>query len=200
MPSSIFRLQRVNPGFITQRVHDEDEPLVKASQHGDQEAFALLVQRHQRRVFALAMHMLHDYDDANDVTQEAFLAAWQGLPSFRREARFSSWLYCIASRECLRHLSYRQRQQALSTSMQAEPMATSQSDPEVRQEKLEQHILVRQHLSQLPARYRIVLILRHLHDKTYEEMAQILTLPIGTIKTQLFRARKLLKERWLAQQ
>src|SRR5581483_3484398 len=74
----------------------DDVALVVASQTGDQDAFALLVQRHQRRVFNLVFRMLQQYEEANEITQEAFLAAWQGLPSFRGNARFSTWLYRIA--------------------------------------------------------------------------------------------------------
>jgi RNA polymerase sigma-70 factor (ECF subfamily) len=200
MSSSFLRLQQIIPGFLSEKVEDEDTPLVKASQHGDQDAFAILVQRHQRRVFTLVLRMLSDHDDANEVTQEAFLAAWQGLPSFRREARFSSWLYRIAYRECLRHLEQRKRQQSLQTALQAYPLPAEDGNPEKIRERHEQQIQVHQSLSRLPDRYRIALILRHFHEKTYEEMAQILTLPIGTIKTHLFRARHLLKERLLSLQ
>ena len=70
----------------------DDTELVVASKAGDQDAFAQLVQRHQRRVFNLVFRMLQQYEEANEVTQETFLAAWQGLPSFRGDARFSTWL------------------------------------------------------------------------------------------------------------
>ena len=83
-------------GSIPTLTEHEEVRLVQASQQGDQAAFALLLQRHQRRVFNLVLHLLHDYDEANDVTQEVFLAAWRGLPTFRNEARFSTWLYQIA--------------------------------------------------------------------------------------------------------
>jgi RNA polymerase sigma-70 factor (ECF subfamily) len=82
----------------------DDMQLVKASQQGDQDAFALLVQRHQRRVFNLVLRVLHNYEDASNVTQEAFLAAWQRLPSFRGEERFLNWLFRIASLCCVRLL------------------------------------------------------------------------------------------------
>jgi RNA polymerase sigma-70 factor (ECF subfamily) len=82
----------------------DDTQLVKASQQGDQDAFAVLVQRHQRRIFNLVLRMLHDYKDASDVTQEAFLAAWQRLPLFRGEECFLDWLSHIASLRCLRLL------------------------------------------------------------------------------------------------
>ncbi len=176
----------------------DDAELVVASQAGNQDAFAQLVQRHQRRVFNLVFRMLQQYEEANEVTQETFLAAWQGLPSFRGDARFSTWLYRIAYNCCLKQLEQRKRDKALQAAVQAEQIFQQESCDERAAAELEAHerqALVREHLSQLPAKYRVVLVLRHLQELTYEEMAEILTMPIGTIKTHLFRARNLLKER-----
>jgi RNA polymerase sigma-70 factor (ECF subfamily) len=179
------------------RAEQDDTALVTASQAGDQDAFALLVQRHQRRVFNLVYRMLQQYEEANEVTQETFLAAWQGLSTFRGDARFSTWLYRIAYNCCLKQLEQRKRDRALQVALQADHINTESHD-DVEQEMRERQALVREHLSMLPAKYRIVLVLRHLQEMTYEEMAEILTLPIGTIKTHLFRARNLLKERLMA--
>lgn len=180
----------------------DDIQLVQASQQGDQDAFALLVQKHQRRVFNVSLRMLRDYEEASEITQEAFLAAWQGLPSFRGEACFATWLYRIAYHCSLRRLEQYRRERALQAAIQAEQILE-----EVNQERQVEDILelrdrqtmVREQMERLPARYRMVLMLRHLQDMTYEEMAEVLTIPIGTIKTHLFRARHLLKERLLAQ-
>jgi RNA polymerase sigma-70 factor (ECF subfamily) len=179
------------------RAEQDDTALVTASQAGDQDAFALLVQRHQRRVFNLVFRMLQQYEEANEVTQETFLAAWQGLSTFRGDARFSTWLYRIAYNCCLKQLEQHKRDKALQVAIQAEHINT-ESRGDAEQEMRERQALVREHLSMLPAKYRIVLVLRHLQEMTYEEMAEILTLPIGTIKTHLFRARNLLKERLMA--
>ena len=176
----------------------DDTALVDASRNGDQDAFALLVQRHQRRVFNLVFRMLQQYEEANEITQETFLAAWQGLPSFRGDARFSTWLYRIAYNCCLKQLDQRKRDRALQLAIQADQMLDYTGREERVDAELDAHdcqALVREHLAKLPAKYRIVLILRHLQEMTYEEMAEILTMPIGTIKTHLFRARNLLKER-----
>ncbi len=172
----------------------DDVALVYACQGGDQDAFAILVQRHQRRVFNLVFRLLQQYEEANEVTQETFLAAWQGLPSFRGDALFSTWLYRIAYNCALKQLEQRRRDRALYAAMQAEQVdADERVGAEL--EARDRQAFVREHLARLPAKYRIVLILRHLQDMTYEEMAEILTMPIGTIKTHLFRARNLLKER-----
>jgi RNA polymerase sigma-70 factor, ECF subfamily len=184
------------PNAAVPRIEQDDTALVLASQAGDQDAFALLVQRHQRRVFNLVYRMLQQYEEASEVTQEAFLAAWQGLAGFRRNALFSTWLYRIAYNCALKQLEQRKRDNALQVAMQAEQTDLVDSDEKVsaQLEARDRQKVVREHLSTLPAKYRIVLILRHLQEMTYEEMAEILTLPIGTIKTHLFRARKLLKE------
>lgn len=184
--------------IISSYAEQDDDTLVSACQVGDQDAFALLVQRHQRYVFNLVFRMLGQYEEANEVTQETFLAAWQGLPNFRGDARFSTWLYRIAYNCALKQLELRKRDQALQVAIQTE-QADQRGDNDQRIgaeiEIHERQTIVREQLSNLPAKYRIVLVLRHLQEMTYEEMAEILTMPIGTIKTHLFRARKLLKER-----
>ena len=180
-------------------VTEQDEAqFVAASKQGDQDAFAQLVQRYQRRIFNLVFRMLQHYEEACEVTQEAFLAAWQGLPSFRGDARFSTWLYRIAYNCALKQLEQRKRDKALQVVVQAEQIVANTCREEPVDAALERHArqaLVHEHLSELPAKYRIVLVLRHLQEMTYEEMAEILSMPIGTIKTHLFRARNLLKER-----
>src|SRR5260221_2545386 len=183
---------------IPSTIEQDEAQLVVASKQGDQDAFAQLVQQHQRRVFNLVFRMLQEYEEANEVTQETFLAAWQGLHSFREDARFSTWLYRIAYNCALKQLEQRKRDQALQTVVQAEYVAANRNEEERVDAELEAHArqnAVHEQLSMLPAKYRIVLVLRHLQEKTYEEMAEILTLPVGTITTHLFRARNLLKER-----
>jgi RNA polymerase sigma-70 factor, ECF subfamily len=184
--------------IVSPAAEQDDLQLVTASKSGDQDAFAQLVQRYQRHVFNLVYRMLQQYEEANEITQETFLAAWQGLPAFRGDARFSTWLYRIAYNCCLKQLEQRKRDRALQVALQAEQAvagANKDKRPDVELDAHDRQALIREHLSHLPAKYRIVLILRHLQDKTYEEMAEILTIPIGTIKTHLFRARNLLKER-----
>jgi RNA polymerase sigma-70 factor, ECF subfamily len=178
---------------------EQDEAhLVAASKRGDQDAFAQLVQYHQRRVFNLVFRMVQQYEEANEVTQETFLAAWQGLPAFRGDARFSTWLYRIAYNCALKQLEHRKRDRAIQLGVEAEQVlvnANHEQRIDAELEARDRQTLVHEHLASLPAKYRIVLTLRHLQDMTYEEMAEILTMPIGTIKTHLFRARNLLKER-----
>lgn len=183
------------PGTISSSIEQDDAQLVATSKNGDQDAFSLLVQRYQRRVFNLVFRMLQNYEEASEITQEAFLAAWQGLPAFRGEARFSTWLYRIAYNCALKQLETRRRDTALQVALQAEQIVEGDDSHSAHLAMLDNQEMVQEQLSQLPPKYRIVLILRHLQDMTYEEMAEVLTMPIGTIKTHLFRARNLLKER-----
>src|ERR1700730_10445252 len=190
------------PGVASRQAVQDDMQLVKASQQGDQDAFAILVQRHQRCIFNLVLRMLRDYEEASEITQTAFLAAWQGLPSFRDEARFATWLYRIAYNCALKQLERRKRERSLQAAMEAEQILEGINMEKGGENVLELHArqaMVREQLEKLPAKYRSVLILRHLQEMTYEEMADFLTMPIGTIKTHLFRARNLLKDCLLAQ-
>src|SRR6266699_5479371 len=184
--------------IVTSYTEQDEALLVDASKRGDQDAFAQLVQRYQRRTFNLAFRILQQYDEASEITQETFLAAWQGLPSFRGDARFPTWLYRIAYNCSFKQLEQRKRDRAIQVELQTEEMVTSSTQEQRVDAEIEsraRQALVHEQLANLPAKYRIVLVLRHLQDMTYEEMAEILTMPIGTIKTHLFRARNLLKER-----
>jgi RNA polymerase sigma-70 factor (ECF subfamily) len=183
---------------VTSYTEQDEALLIDASKRGDQDAFAQLVQRYQRRTFNLAFRILHQYDEASEITQETFLAAWQGLPSFRGDARFPTWLYRIAYNCSLKQLEQRKRDRALQDAMQAEQLLRHTGDGErtdAALEARERQSMLHEQLASLPAKYRIVLVLRHLQEMTYEEIAETLTMPIGTIKTHLFRARNLLKER-----
>ena len=198
----VHSLEISSPDTISSQAERDDVQLVEASQQGDQDAFAFLVRRHQRRIFNMSLGMLQDYEDANEITQEAFLAAWQGLPSFRGEACFTTWLHRITYNCCLRQLERRKRERSLQAVIQEEQILAEVSEEKQVADSIDlrdRQAIVREQMEKLPARYRVVLILRHFQEMTYEEMATILSMPVGTIKTHLFRARNLLKERLLAQ-
>src|SRR5690348_2226044 len=141
------------PNLVSSYAEQDDVALVSACQVGDQDAFALLVQRHQRYVFNLVFRMLGQYEEANEVTQETFLAAWQGLPGFRGDARFSTWLYRIAYNCALKQLEQRKKDKALNAAIQAEHLLDHADKEERASTVLEIHDyqnLVREHLSMLP--------------------------------------------------
>jgi RNA polymerase sigma-70 factor, ECF subfamily len=177
-----------------------EQDLVAQARAGDQDAFASIVRLHQRQVYQLAVRMLHNQDDAVEATQDVFLAAWQGLHSFRGEARLSTWLYRIAYNHCLKVAEVRQRDEqtraelATATAKAEEP-AAKLSALHAQSALGDLCERVRAEVASLPPKYRAVLALRHSQDLSYEEMAEVLRVPIGTVKTHLFRARALLKER-----
>lgn len=178
----------------------EELALVARARVGDQEAFGVLVRLHQRQVYSLAVHMLRNPEEASEAAQEVFLAAWQGLHGFRGDARFSTWLHRIAYNYCLRMVEQRRRDSAARAELTAESarehhpaMALSARHAEDAERSMRER--VRGEIANLPPKYRAVLVLRHLQELSYEEMAEVMRVPIGTVKTQLFRARSMLKDR-----
>ena len=172
----------------------DDTELVRRAQRGDNIAFEQLVRRHQRYVFNVAYRVLNDYAEAEDMTQEAFLRAWRGLPGFRGQAQFTTWLYRIVHNLCLNRLPRLKREL-----LQTEPLEEALTTPTPFQAELteirEQMAFLHTQLDQLPEKYRLVLTLRFLQHLSYEEIATALDLPIGTVKTHIHRARRLLIER-----
>ena len=165
---------------------------------GDAEAFAVLVTRYRGRLIALSRRMLADSrggpDEAEDVAQEAFVAAYDRRGSYRRGEPFRPWLYRIALNRCLDRLRSQARRPAFRSweSVAVEPQATDESPltallTEEREGQLQAAI------GTLPPKYRAIFLLRHLDDLSYEEIAAATELPLGTVKTHLFRARALLR-------
>ncbi|MGH2516130.1 MAG: RNA polymerase sigma factor [Ktedonobacterales bacterium] len=178
----------------------EEAALVALARAGDQDAFGTLVRLHQRQVYNLALRMLHDPEEASEAAQEVFLAAWQGLRAFRGDARFATWLYRIAYNYCLKLVEHRRRDAVAQAELAAESAreqspAGAMSTHHAQDAERAMREQVRGEIANLPPKYRVVLVLRHLQELSYEEMAEVMRVPIGTVKTQLFRARALLKER-----
>lgn len=181
-------------------VTGEEAALIARARDGDQDAFGVLVRLHQRQVYNLALRMLRDPEEASEATQEVFLAAWQGLRHFREEARFSTWLYRIAYRHCLKVAESRRRNDAARAELAAEVSRAQRpenvlSSAMARDAEAQVREAVRAEIALLPPKYRAALILRHIQDLSYEEIADVMRAPIGTVKTHLFRARAMLKER-----
>lgn len=171
-----------------------EQQWIQAARRGDQDAFASLVRAYEKRVFALTRRMCRNPEDAAEAAQEAFLAAWQGLPSFRGEAEFSTWLYRLASNACVDLLRREGRRQA-PASLDDEALNLPDPAPSP-QEAAEQGELRRQieaGLAALPEEYRQVLLLREIHQLRYEEIAAVLKLDIGTVKSRISRGRKRLR-------
>jgi RNA polymerase sigma-70 factor (ECF subfamily) len=176
-----------------------DAFLVQRTLDGDVEAYGVLVQRYERQVYSLAYRMLGNGDDAADLAQDTFLRAYGALASFRQDASFLTWLYKITSNLCIDFMRARKSRAAVSLDFEVEegrePIADRSSSPEDTALRGAVSEVVQDAVMCLPAKYRVVVVMRHLQGLTIEEIADQLHLPPGTVKTHLFRARQMLKER-----
>ena len=174
-----------------------EEELVRSAAKGDEMAFAQLVALHEKRIFALALRMTGNQEDAADVAQEAFLSAWRGLPNFRGEAGFATWLYRLTSNAAIDFLRKNKRQRA-EASLNDEDLGLNAPDPApTPQEQAEAQSLreaVRWGMGELSREHRQVLDLREYQELSYEEIAQRLDVDLGTVKSRLSRARSALRK------
>jgi RNA polymerase sigma-70 factor, ECF subfamily len=168
---------------------DPDDQLVGRVVQGDQEAFAELVRRHERRVFAVAMRMLGREEDALDATQDAFLTVFRKIGQFRGESAFTTWLHRIAVNACYDILRKRARQPMLHLAVEADYVP--QEGPPVADHApaVAGGIDAARALLEVPRDFRAVLVLADVHDLPYEEIAAILEIPVGTVKSRLHRGR-----------
>jgi RNA polymerase sigma-70 factor (ECF subfamily) len=184
---------------------DDDADAVLRCQKGDAEAFEVLVDRHQKRMLNVAFRMLGDYDEACDVVQESFLSAYRALRSFRREAKFSTWLYGIVVNQARNRLKQAKGRACHETRSLDDPVgmtdgglsrqvADGGQDANAELEKKEAQRAVRECIRALDAEYREVLVLRDIQGFSYDEIGDMLKLPDGTVKSRLFRARVFLKD------
>jgi RNA polymerase sigma-70 factor (ECF subfamily) len=167
---------------------DTDEELVRRWLAGDGAAFAELVRRHERRTYNLALRIVGREEDARDATQEAFLSALRKLPSFRGESAFSTWLHRVTVNACFDLLRRRARAPLRAGDDRDEPAAGRPPLPD-HADAVATAVDVRAALLRVPEEFRAVLVLHDVQDLPYEEIAEILGLPVGTVKSRLHRAR-----------
>lgn len=179
-----------------------DEDLVAKSKRGDMEAFRILIERHEKGIYNLAYRMLKNVQDAKDAAQEIFLKVFASLRGFRGESSFTTWLYRIATNECINRLrrprflsldELKREYEDERNPIEPPQLIDTSPLPEELAERREIQQLVHKAMDELPDHYRLVVTLRHLQGLSYNEMAAALDLPVGTVKTYLFRAKKILK-------
>jgi RNA polymerase sigma-70 factor (ECF subfamily) len=206
------RNTRTDPGeTVDERLpaDDTDEaPLVERARRGDREAFDLLVGRHLQHVWAVVWRVLRHREDTEDVVQEVFLAAFQALPRYRGDSRLSTWLHRIAVTRALNHLDRKEekmRRALRNVEGAAERLESGTDGPAnwvLREtpsplEALEADELARRLaicLSRLPGAWRLVLTLRDVDARSYEEIARLAGLALGTVRSRLSRARMALRQ------
>jgi RNA polymerase sigma-70 factor (ECF subfamily) len=182
-----------HPADLVQEAH-----WVKSSQRGDVVAFNRLVLKWEKAIYNLSFRMLQDPDEAAEATQEVFLAAFRSIRRFRHTARFSTWLYRIACNHCISRLRRRPPGVHYSLDDLSPQNPIHQSLPAQKSHELdvlnqEHNQRVRQALGYLPAEQRAVIELRFFQDLTLEEIAEVVQLPLGTIKSRLYGGLEVLK-------
>lgn len=178
-----------------------EQELVALAQAGDQDAFAQLVEANQNKIYTLALRMTGNSEDAADLAQEAFLKVWRALPDFQGESGFSTWLYRLTSNLCIDFLRRENRRRSIASisSLDDEegPLPTDVPDrrftPEDELERRELRTAVDRGLRRLSDEHRQVLALRAVEGLSYTEIAGVLDLEVGTVKSRIARARSALR-------
>ena len=176
-----------------------DAECVRRIQRGETEIFEILVRRHEKAIFNVVYRMLGDYDDAAETAQEVFLSAYRAIGQFRGDANFSTWLYRIAlNHASTRRKSTSSRQRRLVPIDDTELVDDVELGPAETLEKKEIRQRVQRALKELQPEDAMVILLRDLQDIAYEDVARVLNIPVGTVKSRLHRARQALKARLTA--
>lgn len=186
-------------------ISDDDAALVASWRHGDISSFEALVRKHQKRMLNIAFRIVGDYEDACEVAQDVFVAAYRSIDSFRGASRFSTWLTSITvnlSRNRLQQVRSRQRNEVYSVDgsyagEDCDPVherPSSAPTAEERLERLDLHEKLQACIRALAAEFRETIVLRDLQDFSYDEMCTILKVREGTVKSRLFRAREMVKD------
>src|SRR6266508_2858413 len=175
---------------------ETDPSLIQRAQKGDQNAFAALVDEHQRYVYNLAFRVIKDENEALDLTQETFVRAWTALPNFRGQSQFRTWLYRIVTNLCYNRLpNLRRALNDLGDDAISEIAETDIDfdNPAHGFESLELRSYLYKAIDELDENYSLLISLRYQNELSYEEIASTLNLPLGTLKTGLFRAKEQLR-------
>lgn len=176
-----------------------DVELVRSAARGREDDFEALVHRYQRQIVSYVFRIIGDYDAALDVTQETFIKVYNSLDKYSTEFKFSTWLYRIAHNAAI---DYLRRNSVQSQSIETEntdgtyqlQLVCSQPGPEKVRERSEWRAELQDVIRSLPASYRELIVLRHSKELSYDEIAAVTGLPLGTVKNRLFRAREMMRE------
>ena len=176
---------------------EQEYLIVQRVLEGDTNAFEELVLEYEKKVYNVALRMLNNSEDAADMTQEAFIKAYNSLSGFRGDSKFSVWLTRIVSNLCLDFMRSRNRRPTVSLSMEDEDgedvqldIADTSQSPEQLLERSLTRESVRRGLQSLPEDYREILLLREIQGLSYDEIAAALDIEVGTVKSRIFRGRK----------
>ncbi len=166
-----------------------DEALAARAAAGDADAFRALYERHRNMIYTLALRMTGADADAEDVLQQTFLRAWRALPRFRAESKFTTWLWRVAVSAALTDRKSKSRAAPAVDDAAFEGRAASGPSPEDASAAADDASILRRHLEALPRRDRALLHMRYQEGKSFEEIAELMQTPVGTLKSLVFRAK-----------
>ena len=170
----------------------EDKELVRLSQQGDKESFGLLVKKYETKVYSLAFQFTRNAAVSEDLAQEIFIKAYFGLPKFKGESEFGTWIYRIGVNHIKDFL--RKKPKELSLDIVPEDKSARAEEQDVRANE-QRRAVVMARLQDLPLKYRVILTLRDIEGLSYDEIAKTLRISAGTVDSRLFRARQSLRKR-----
>jgi RNA polymerase sigma-70 factor, ECF subfamily len=180
-----------------------DQLLVDRAQHGDKKAFELLVLKYQRKLMRLISRLIRDQAEAEDVVQEAFIKAYRALPQFRGDSAFYTWLYRIGINTAKNYLVTQGRRAPTSTEADVEEAETFDDGDQLRDINTPESMLATKQIAEtvnlamevLPEELRIAITLREIEGLSYEDIAEAMHCPIGTVRSRIFRAREAIAEK-----
>lgn len=180
-----------------------DQLLVERVQHGDKQAFGLLVAKYQRKLARLLSRMIRDTAEVEDVTQEAFIKAYRALPSFRGDSAFYTWLYRIGINTAKNYLVAQGRRAPTTTEIEAEDAEAYDDGEQLRDNDTPERLMQTKQIGEtvnaameaLPEELRTAIVLREIEGLSYDEIATVMNCPIGTVRSRIFRAREAISER-----
>ncbi len=176
--------------------HLEDDECIAGAQQGDVAAFSELVARYQDRIYRFLVRLTRSQDDAMELTQETFLSAYQALPRWRPDARFTTWLFRIARNQAFDWLRRRKRVEFLPLEDEQElGIADPAPSPDQALETVQRLRELERALARLPTEHREILLLREVEEMSYEDIADVLDISPGTVKSRIARARAGLLEK-----
>jgi RNA polymerase sigma-70 factor (ECF subfamily) len=181
---------------------EPDADLLRRAQAGDEEAFGVLMRSHYERIFRLVYAIVRHEADARDICQEIWVKVWRELPKFRGEARFTTWLHPIATRRALDHLRKRRRWfdrflpfDTDDKTVVSAPEPATTEDARSISEQTDRKAQMQAALEALPPKHRAVLAMREVEGLSYDEIAQAMSIPTGTVMSRLYHARRLLAQK-----
>ena len=181
-------------GNVSHESHIDDQLLVSQIVAGQKDLFRLLVRRYERVIYGMGLSFFRNSEDASDFTQEVFLKAYRSLSRFEGRSRFSTWLYRIAYNTAINGVRRRKEYRSLAEE-EANALTNGGDNPERAMLRNAAREAIQKALEELPERYRICVDLAFFYDRSYQEIEAITGFPVNTIKSHVFRAKKLLREK-----